>query len=84
MLHHLQAAGLQINPKNSKLGFRELDYLGYIIGDGQIKPQTKKIEVILQVVRPQTKKQLRQFLGFIGYYSLFISNTTHTTPRLTS
>lgn len=69
-------AGLRVNPKKSKLGFKQLDYLGYTIGGGQIRPQIKKIEAIHNQSRPHTKKQLWRFLGMTGYYTRFIPNFT--------
>lgn len=68
----LNKAGLKINPQKSKLGFTQLDYLGYTIGGDQVKPQTKKTEAIRNLPRPLVKKQLRRFLGMAGYYSRFI------------
>lgn len=63
-----------VNPQKSKLGFKDLDYLGYTIGGGQIKFQTKKIEAIHNLLCPWVKKQLCRFLGMAGYYSRFIPN----------
>lgn len=39
-----------------------------------MKPQKKKVEAILRATQPRTKKQLRQFLGLVGYYSHFIQD----------
>lgn len=36
VFHELHTAGLHVHPKKSKVGFRELDYLGYTIGGGQL------------------------------------------------
>lgn len=44
----LQAAGLRINSWKSKLGFRKIEYLGYTVGQGQLKLQKKKEEAILK------------------------------------
>lgn len=54
----------------------ELAYLVYLVGWGQLKPQATKVEVILKAAWPHTKKQLRQFLGLVGYYSRFIPEYT--------
>lgn len=55
-------AGLRVNPKKSKVEFTQLEYLGYTIGEGTVKPQARKISAIQNAPRPTTKKQLRQFL----------------------
>lgn len=84
LFHHLQKAGLKVNLKNGKLGLSELAYLGYILGGGHLKPQTKKLKAILQAARPCTKKQLRQFLGLVGCYSCFIPNFATIAAALTN
>lgn len=72
----LQMAGSKVNPRKSKLGFREIKYLAYRVGQGHLTPHKKKVDVILQAIQPQTKKHLRQFLGLVGYYSHFITEST--------
>lgn len=74
VFQHLTEAGLRINPKKSKLGFIQLDYFGYAIGGGLVKPQPKKVEAIQDLPRPQGKKQLRRFFGMARYYIRFIPN----------
>ena len=39
-----------------------------------IQPQPEKVDSILNCQRPTTKKQVRSFLGLIGYYRNFIPN----------
>ena len=39
-----------------------------------IQPQPEKVNSILNCQRPTTKKQVRSFLGLIGYYRNFIAN----------
>ena len=46
----------------------KLDYLGHNIGSGSILPQTAKVDAILDFPIPQTRKQVKSFLGLIGYY----------------
>lgn len=76
-------AGLRVNPKKSKLGFTHLKYLGYTIREGSVKPQAKKIAAVQNTPRHSTKKQLCQFSGLAGYYSLFISWFTDIATPLT-
>ena len=78
-LHHLRAvlgalrtAGLTANPKKCHLGLEEASYLGYRVGRGNVKPQEEKVQTIRTWPRPQTKKQVKSFLGLVGYYQRFI------------
>ena len=57
--------------------------LGHVLGGGSTKPQDKKLEKILGTRRPETKKELRSFLGTIGYYQKFIDNYSNKAKPLT-
>ena len=74
ILGALRRAGLTANAKKCRLGLTETDYLGFTIGRGCVKPQTRKVEKIKNWPRPVTKKQTKSFLGLIAYYSKFINN----------
>ena len=82
--HHLEVleeffkatrnAGLTIRPKKSQVGCDTLKFLGHNIGKGVLTPQQEKIGKILNTEPPKTKKQVRSFLGSVGYYRNFIPN----------
>lgn len=57
-LQLLKDAELKINPQKSKLAFPKLEYLGYIVGHGHLKPQPSKAAAFQGASQPQTKKQL--------------------------
>ena len=42
------------------------------IGSGGIRPDPERVEPIINYTVPKTKKQLRRFLGMVGWYSRFI------------
>ena len=44
------------------------------MGSGLVKPEHTKIQAVEQTAPPQTKKQVRAFLGLTGYYRRFISD----------
>ena len=68
----LESASLTAKPSNTRLGFGSIEYLGFQLGSGNIKPVESKVECILSAHRPRTKKQLRSFLGTVNYYNRFI------------
>jgi hypothetical protein len=61
-------AGLKINAAKSVFCVQETEYLGYILTNGGIKPQPKKVQAILALNLPNNVKELRQFLGMVQYY----------------
>jgi hypothetical protein len=46
----------------------EIEYLGYVLTEDRIKPQSNKAQAILVIQPPKEVKQLRYFLGMVQYY----------------
>jgi hypothetical protein len=68
VLRRLREAGLKVNTAQSFFCTHEIEYLGYILTRGGIKPQQKKIQAILALNLPNNVKELRHFLGMVQYY----------------
>ena len=68
VLGSLRQAGLTANLKKCAVGRREVRYLGYHLGGGQVRPQVDKTAAIAVCPRPKTKKEVRRFLALAGYY----------------
>ena len=67
-------ANLTLNISKSKFCVIEVNYLGYIIGNGGIRTDPDKIISIQKWPSPKNLKQVRGFLGLAGWYRRFISN----------
>ncbi|KAL3977676.1 G protein-coupled receptor [Sarotherodon galilaeus] len=72
VLQRIRTAGLVINPGKCHIAQTEVEYLGYVIGGGVIRPQVSKVENLASCPPPTTKKKLRSFLGLAGWYRRFI------------
>ena len=83
LFERVRSAGLTMKPSKCKLGFTSVDYLGHIVGEGEISPNPEKLFNIQQAPIPQTKKQVRSFLGLVGFYSKFIPNYSTVAAPLT-
>jgi len=68
VLTRLRDAGLKVNAAKSSFCAHEIEYLGYILTRGGIKPQPKKVQAILALNLPNNVKELRHFLGMVQYY----------------
>ena len=68
VLSRLQEHDLKVNLSKSKICHTEIQYLGYWITRQGIQPLTKKVEAILAIAQPKTKKQLRSFIGMVNFY----------------
>ena len=84
MLERLRRAGLTIKPKKCRFGMEETEYLGHIVGNGMVKPCSEKAEAVKRFPIPETKKQVRSFLGLAGYYRKFIKNFSELATPLTN
>ena len=55
-----------------QFGKTEMSYLGHIISTHGVAMGPRKIESITAWPKPNTLKELRGFLGLMGYYRKFI------------
>ena len=53
---------------------KEVEYLGVIVGNGQVKMDLVKVQGISKWPIPTTVRELHSFLGFGNYYKDFIAN----------
>ena len=61
----------------------ELEYLGHIITSDGVKPNDNKIEAIRSFPPPKNAKEIKSFLGLIGYYRRFIKDFSKVAKPLT-
>jgi hypothetical protein len=83
LLSELSKHGLTARPSKIDVGFREIEFLGHVIGNEQMRPEKSKISRILSVSVPTTKKQVRAFLGLAGFYRRYIPNYASLVAPLT-
>lgn len=79
----LSNAGLTIGMKKSKFCFKELKYLGFIVGGGALKTDPDKIEAIKKIPIPKSVREIRSFLGTAGWYRRFIKGFSSISAPLT-
>ena len=51
---------------------KHIQYLGHIISGKGITPLPEKLESIQKILPPKTPKEVKQFVGLIGYYCKFV------------
>ena len=79
----LKNANLTINVEKSKFCFKELKYLGYIVGGGCIRTDEAKVAAVRDFPEPKTPKQLRRVIGICGWYRSFIKDYATIVAPLT-
>ncbi len=80
----LQEAGLTCKRSKCIFGKRRLVFLGHVIGDGVMSVPEARIKAIADHPLPRTRKQLRAFLGLVGYYRRFVRGFHRWSSLLTS
>ncbi len=78
----MSQAGLKVNAKKSFFAKSELEYLGYWVTRDGIQPVKSKVEAMLKVAPPKTKKQLRGFIGLVNYYRDMWAKRSHVLAPL--
>ncbi|OAG32577.1 hypothetical protein NEIG_02556 [Nematocida sp. ERTm5] len=73
---------MEINWKKAVFATEEMEFLGYKIGYNTIRPLESRIQGIKDYPEPQNKKQLRRFIGLLGYDRRFLWNISETLKPL--
>ncbi len=73
-----------MNLAKCEFGKAVVTYLGKQVGQGQVRPLSAKVQAILEFPVPETRRQLRRFLGMCGYYRGFCKNFASVVAPLTS
>jgi len=60
-----------------------MEFLGFIVGNGQVKMDQGKITAVRDWKSPRNKKELQTFLGFANFYRKFIKDFAKVSIQLT-
>lgn len=66
--------GLNIKWKKCQFLQQTVEYLGFIIEDGKIKPADRKLKAVANFPEPDSVKAVQSFLGLTGFFRKFIMN----------
>ena len=84
LFQRLREADLKLNREKCNLFKNHIQYLGYLISGEGIKPLPEKLESIKEMPPPTTPKEVKQFLGLIGYYRKFVPRFADVARPLTN
>ena len=68
VLRRIEENDLYVKPEKCVWKVREIDFLGLVMGLGEIKMQKEKMAEVLEWPRPKTVKEVQKFLGLANYY----------------
>ena len=63
---------LKMKRQKSSFFKKHIQYLGHLVSEQGFEPLPEKLEAIHTMPHPKTAKEVKQFLGLIGYYRKFI------------
>ena len=75
--------GLKLHPGKCFLGMESGVLLGHVVSRSGLQVDSDKVQVILTLVAPKTVREVRGFLGCVGYYRRFIDNYAKVATPLT-
>jgi len=81
-LTKLEKLNLFLKPSKCQFHQHEVEYLGMIVGNGNVHMDPVKVEGITQWPTPSCVKDVRSFLGFCNFYRAFISDFSNITRPL--
>ncbi|GES91988.1 retroviral-like aspartic protease 1 [Rhizophagus clarus] len=70
----IRQANLRLKAEKCHFGAKELQFLGHVVGEEGIKPDSEKIDKIVNYPIPVNIRDLRGVLGLFSYYRCFIKN----------
>ena len=72
LVRRLEEAGLIVNLAKCEFIQVSVQYLGYVVGHGQVSPTQAKMEAIKNFKAPHCRCVIQRFGGMTGYYRCFI------------
>lgn len=72
VFQRLTEHGIIVNTAKCELGVCELSFLGHLISSSGIRPPPEKAQAVGKFPQPNTRHQLREFLGLVNFYRCFV------------
>ena len=78
----LKEKGLTLNPSKCEFSKDKLEFFGYVFSKDGMSPDTKKVQVVVNLQTPSTPSEVRSLLGMTNYCSRFIPGYASKTEPL--
>ena len=72
IFERLHEAGLKLKRSQCSFMKMHIEYLGHLISEKGIEPMPDKLSAIKEMPAPRNPKEIKQFLGLVGYYQKII------------
>jgi hypothetical protein len=75
---------LSLNPKMSLFAMKERKLLGHIMSAEGVRIHSSRVEDILTLALPRSKKEVQYFLGKVNFFRSFVSNFAQLLKNITT
>ena len=75
---------IKLSPSKTKVGLKEVEWFGYMVGYGKYWASDKRLEAITKVKFPTTQQAMRRFIGMSVFVAPFIENYAQIAAPLTA
>lgn len=72
VLRWLLENSLFVKAEKCEFHVPSVTFLGFVLGQGQLSPDSAKVQAVMEWPTPTSRKPLQQFLGFTNFYCHFI------------
>ena len=79
----IRAANLKLKPAKCSLFQTQVSFLGHIVSERGVATDPEKVSAVQTWPTPKSRKQVRSFLGLIGYYRRFVPQCSTLAKPLT-
>jgi transposase InsO family protein len=80
----IRKSKMTLGIRKCTFGYEETTYLGLVFGQGTVKPNPEKVQVIVNFPEPKNTKELMSFLGVTGFFRGFHPNYARDSVPLTN
>ena len=84
VFQRLREADLKLKASKCNFFKRHIQYLGHLVSGEGIEPLPEKLEAVKEMPPPTNPREVRQFLGLVGYYRKFVPKFADIARPLTN
>src|SRR5664279_1233652 len=83
LFSRVRQANIKLKPTKARVGYTQIQFLGSIVSEGQVRPNDESIEKILNAPRPRTKKGVRSLVGCVNWLRKYLPRAAKLLKPLT-
>src|SRR5664279_783517 len=72
-----------MRPTKARVGFTKIEFLGFVVSQGQVRPTQESVEKILTAPIPRTKKGVRSLVDCVNWLRRYLPRAAKLLKLLT-